>query len=119
MRHALRTLLRLCGALILGAWLPGALAADSSAGTATAASAPLPEGPRLEKDLQRLPWAQFKAVIEAVPRLKADVDAYGPLGWQYIKERYTTYAWRKNIDRLDPAQRRQLAELVRQAQRVR
>lgn len=72
---------------------------------------------RLEKELQQLDWKQFKAVVSAVPKLKADVDAYGPLGWQYVQANYRTYRWKKTIDKLDPAQREQLAELVRNARR--
>ncbi|MFN6960888.1 MAG: hypothetical protein ACK4N6_01485 [Rhodocyclaceae bacterium] len=59
----------------------------------------------LERRLQRLSWAQFKRVVEAVPKLKASVDAYGPLGWQYVQANYSTYHWKKNVDRLDAAQR--------------
>jgi hypothetical protein len=117
MMRTCRIVLRLCIAALLGTCLPTAHAIDSSPATPTATPAPLPDSPRLERELQHLPWPQFKAVIEAVPRLKADVDAYGPLGWQYIKGRYSTYAWRKNIDRLDPAQKRQLDELVHAAKK--
>ena len=50
-----------------------------------------------------------------MPKLKADVDAYGPLGWQYVQKNYATYGWKKNIDRLDEAQRKLLADLIRAA----
>ncbi|MFN3883380.1 MAG: hypothetical protein ACK4Q4_01300 [Rhodocyclaceae bacterium] len=69
----------------------------------------------LERRLQRLSWTQFKQIIEAIPKLKASVDAYGPLGWQYVQANYATYRWKKNIDRLDAAERQQLAELIDQA----
>lgn len=68
----------------------------------------------LERELQRLPWKQFKAVVESEPRLKASVDAYGPLGWQFVQENYRRYGWKKNIDKLDDRQKRQLAERIRQ-----
>lgn len=71
---------------------------------------------RMQKDLQRLQWSQFKAVISAVPKMKADVESYGPMGWQFVKTHYRTYAWKKNIDKLDPHQQRQLQELIRKAQ---
>ena len=70
---------------------------------------------RMEKELQRLPWDQFKSVISAVPKLKADVEAYGPMGWQFVKTHYQTHAWRKNIDKLDDGQKRQLRELLEKA----
>jgi hypothetical protein len=69
----------------------------------------------LERRLQRLSWTQFKRVVEAIPKLKASVDAYGALGWQYVQANYSTYHWKKNIDRLDAAERQQLAELIDQA----
>lgn len=77
----------------------------------TAEPAPA-DSAQLEKELQRLPWEQFKSVIAAVPRLKADVEAYGPMGWQFVKARYQTHAWRKNIDKLDAGQKRELRELI-------
>ncbi|HEX8988134.1 MAG TPA: hypothetical protein VF816_09235 [Rhodocyclaceae bacterium] len=70
---------------------------------------------RLEARLQALDWAQFRSVIESIPKLKADVDAYGPAGWEYVKSRYKTYAWRKNIDRLDADEKRRLADLLDRA----
>jgi len=69
----------------------------------------------LEKDLQDLNWKQFRLVIESVPKLKADVDAYGPLGWQYVEANYAKYGWKKNIDKLDGVQRQQLADLIQTA----
>lgn len=67
---------------------------------------------RLEKALQSLTWEQFKAVVSAVPKLKADVDAYGPLGWQYVEANYRTYPWRRNIRKLHEPQKKRLAELI-------
>ncbi len=66
----------------------------------------------LEQRLQRLNWEQFKRVVEAVPKLKASVDAYGPLGWEYVRANYATYRWRKNIERLNSSERHRLAELI-------
>lgn len=82
---------------------------------AAPAKAALPDGKQIEKDLQGLPWPQFRQVIEAIPKLKADVDAYGAFGWQYVKSKYQTHGWKKNVDRLDDAERRQLVELIRKA----
>lgn len=76
------------------------------------AAAPAPDSARMEKDLQRLSWDQFKSVISAVPTLKADVEAYGPAGWNFVKTRYKTHAWKKNIDKLDAEQKRRLHELI-------
>jgi len=50
---------------------------------------------QMEKDLQRLPWPQFRAVIEAVPKMRAGVEAYGTVGWQIIEANYTRYPWQK------------------------
>lgn len=83
------------------------------AGLVQAADAPPPDSARLEKELQRLPWEQFKSVVSAVPKMKADVDAYGPMGWNFVKTRYQTHSWRKNIDKLDPAQKQLLQDLIR------
>ncbi len=73
---------------------------------------------RLEHELQRLGWTQFRSVIEAIPKLKADVDAYGPAGWEYVKGRYQKYEWRKNIDRLDTDEKQRLAALIDTAQQT-
>lgn len=70
---------------------------------------------QLEKALQSLPWEQFRSVVEAIPKLKADVDAYGPLGWQYVQANYRTYPWRKNIRKLHEPQKKRLGELIDQA----
>ena len=69
----------------------------------------------LERELQRLPWTQFRSVVEAVPKLKESIDAYGPAGWQFVQANYRNYGWKKNIDRLDEGQKKQLAELIRRA----
>jgi hypothetical protein len=74
---------------------------------------------RLEHDLQSLDWKQFRSVIESIPKLKADVDAYGPAGWDFVKGRYKTYGWKKNIDRLDDGEKRRLAALIDNAEQRR
>lgn len=79
----------------------------------SAFAADLPDSAALEKELQALPWERFKAVVSSVPKMKADVDAYGPMGWEFVKKNYRTHGWKKNIDKLDAAQKRQLAELIR------
>jgi len=74
------------------------------------------DGVQLEKALQRLPWRQFKSVVEAVPKLRAGVEAFGPVGWQIVRDNYTRYPWHKNIDKLDEVQKKQLSELIEAAQ---
>lgn len=81
--------------------------------TPTVAISNAPDSKQLEADLQQLTWKQFKSVVEAVPKLKADVDAYGEFGWQYVQMNYKTYKWKKSIDRLDDGQKHQLAGLIR------
>ncbi|MGE5489897.1 MAG: hypothetical protein ACM31P_01280 [Actinomycetota bacterium] len=83
--------------------------AGATASHETAASA---DNEQLEKALQSLNWDQFKAVVEAIPKLKADVDAYGPLGWQYVQANYRNYPWRKSIRKLHEPQKKRLAELI-------
>jgi hypothetical protein len=95
-----------------------AAAADTAAPrqkAITTATAPLPDGKQIEKELQSLPWPRFRAVIETIPKLKADVDAYGAFGWEYVKANYKTHGWKKNVDRLDEVQKRQLVDLIRSA----
>ena len=96
--------------------------AASAAGTAhppaaTRSSLPSSEidSAAMERELQRLPWTQFRSVVEAVPKLKESIDAYGPAGWQFVQANYRNYGWKKNIDRLDEGQKKQLAELIRRA----
>ena len=93
-------------------------AASTTAPRASARSRE-PDSAQMEKDLQRLPWTKFRAIIESVPKLKADVDAYGPLGWQYVQANYARYGWRKNIDKLDAVQKKQLAGLIQKAKNSR
>ena len=80
---------------------------------------PPPDSAALEKALQGLSWRQFRSVVEAVPKLKAAVDAYGPAGWQFVQANYRRYGWKKNIDRLDDAQKNQLAGEIERARRIR
>jgi pyruvate/2-oxoglutarate dehydrogenase complex dihydrolipoamide acyltransferase (E2) component len=88
---------------------PANPAADAATNRAAADSL------KLEKSLQSLNWPQFRSVVEAVPKLKADVDAYGELGWQYVQMNYKNYRWRKSINRLSDEQRQQLAALIQDA----
>ncbi len=67
---------------------------------------------RMEEDLQQLNWKQFRSVVEAIPKLKADIEAYGPVGWDIVRANYMNYRWKKNIDRLDDTQKQKLAELI-------
>lgn len=103
-----------------GAWagaLPETMAVpDAHAATTAAPGAEraLDASPQaLERQLQSLPWEQFRAVVESEPKLKADVDAYGPLGWAYVQKKYRTYPWSRNIERLEPERRQQLATKIR------
>ncbi|MBU0753340.1 MAG: hypothetical protein KJ787_14515 [Gammaproteobacteria bacterium] len=110
-------------ALIVLLWISSVFAADADSPAAPppeapAAAAAIADAKRIERDLQALEWTQFRTVIESIPGMKADVDAYGLLGWSYVQANYRTYAWRKNIDRLDEAQRAQLVELIRVAKGV-
>lgn len=107
-------------ALIACLWISSVFAADADSPAAPPLEAPAPaaaiaDAKRIERDLQGLEWKQFRAVIESIPGMKADVDAYGVLGWSYVQANYRSYAWQKNIDRLDETQRTQLVELIRAA----
>jgi hypothetical protein len=94
--------------------------ADSTTPPTTAATAPAPspgsapDSAVLERELQQLSWEQFKRVVVAVPKLKNGVDAFGPVGWEYVRANYRSYPWRRNIDRLDDTQKIQLAALIEQ-----
>lgn len=74
---------------------------------------------KLEQDLQRLPWRQFRSVVESVPKLKSAVDAYGAFGWQFVEANYRTYRWRKNIDTLSDSQKRDLSARIERARTLR
>lgn len=78
----------------------------------------VPDARQLEKELQSLNWKQFRSVIEAIPPIRAEVDKYGPLGWQYVRQNYRTYPWRRSISRLAELQRIELARLIAQARKV-
>jgi len=86
------------------------------------ARAAAPEKPAdsalLERELQQLEWRQFRSVIEAIPELRAEVEAYGPVGWDFVKAKYRNHAWKKNIDRLDAAERQRLAGLIARAKKL-
>lgn len=102
-------------ALAVGlAILAGIAAAQPTvgAGAASQEASASADNEQLEKALQSLNWDQFKAVVEAIPKLKADVDAYGPLGWQYVQANYRSYPWRKSIRKLHEPQKKRLAELI-------
>lgn len=90
-------------ALVASLWAVDASAADAR---------------QIEKDLQGLPWNQFRSVIESVPKMKADVEAHGPIGWKYLQASYKTHAWKKNVDKLDAAQKKRLVELIEAAKQA-
>lgn len=75
----------------------------------------VPDSRKLEKDLQSLNWTQFKSVIEAIPPIRAEVNKYGPLGWQYVQQHYRTYPWKRPIDRMAGWQKIELARLIENA----
>lgn len=82
-------------------------------------AAPIPNSLQLEKELQSLNWGQFKAVVEAIPEIRREVEKYGPLGWEYVKTNYRSHDWKKNIDRLDSGEKQRLAQLIQRARKVR
>ena len=110
--------------ILLGVWLglcamPGFAANEKPVQPMPALQVrkPVPDSRQLEKELQSLNWKQFKSVVEAIPPIKAEVDKYGPLGWQYVQQHYRTYAWRGVIDRLDVSQKHELARLITRARK--
>ncbi|WP_126445555.1 hypothetical protein [Sulfuricystis multivorans] len=114
------SLTRFAAVFLLGAsWAVAAFPTEGRQTPLLAEGDGISDSSTLERRLQHLSWVQFRRVVEAVPKLKASVDAYGPLGWEYVRANYSTYRWRKNIDRLDVAERRQLAELIDQASAAR
>lgn len=78
-----------------------------------------PDSSRLEKELQGLSWRQFRSVVESVPQLKSAVDAYGAAGWQFVQANYRQYGWRRNIDKLNIEQKRELAARIERARSLR
>ncbi len=101
---------------------PAEVSATDTPALAAAANAARDAATRneqIEKELQGLSWKQFCAVIEAIPKLKADVDAYGPLGWSYVHARYQRYGWRKNLARLNDADVERLIALIASARSIR
>jgi hypothetical protein len=79
----------------------------------------IPDSRQLEKDLQGLSWNQFRSVVEAIPPIRAEVEKYGSAGWHYVKMRYQTYSWKRNIDQLTDGEKRQLAQLIQTARKKR
>jgi len=108
---------KLCLLLLLAASAAFAYAAPAT--TAAQSKQANLDSQHLERELQSLNWEQFRYVVESVPKLRADVDAYGRLGWEYVKANYTRYRWKKNIDKLDVSQKRQLATLIQKAKKRR
>ncbi|MDO8933910.1 MAG: hypothetical protein Q7U97_16075 [Rhodocyclaceae bacterium] len=104
-------------ALAAGLWAAPAFAAETAPAAEIRAAAP--DTRAMEKDLQQLPWKAFRSVIEAVPKMKTDVEAYGPMGWKFVEANYRNHAWKKNIDKLDEPQKKLLADLIRRAKGIR
>ncbi len=86
---------------------------------ASAFAADIPDSLKLERELQSLSWQRFRSVVEGIPKLRAEVDRHGQFGWQYVRANYRTYPWKKNIDRLDPDQKLELALLIQKARTAR
>jgi hypothetical protein len=106
----------LAGALLLPLWACASNDAERAGRVAeVSAEAEVPSSKRLEKELQSLDWPQFQTVLAGIPKLKAQVDAYGPLGWKYVEQNYRSYGWKKNIDKLDASQKVELFERIRRA----
>lgn len=105
--------------LMAGLWfalpLPVAAATATVKPATTAETGSVPDSKQLEKELQQLNWKQFRSVIESVPELKSSVEGYGPVGWDIVKANYTTYKWRKLIDKLDPGEKQRLSKLIQTA----
>ncbi len=78
----------------------------------------VPDSQKLEKELQSLNWTQFKSVVEALPPIRAEVNKYGPLGWQYVQQHYRTYPWKRSIDRLAGWQKIELGRLIERARKL-
>ena len=114
-KHAAALLMPII-ALCLNALPLAAIAGVGTGSNATAAASSVPDSQQMSDALRKLPWASFRSIIEAVPKLSAGVDAYGPAGWEFVRENYKAYNWKKKIDKLDAAQKQQLAELIRKAQ---
>ncbi len=110
-RCKLCTMNRSIAALIVAAAL--ALSASMAAAAAT------PDSRQLERELQSLNWGQFKAVIEAIPEIRREVEKYGPMGWEYVRTNYRSHGWKKNIDRLDTGEKQRLAQLIQRTRKLR
>lgn len=108
--------------LVASLWTVFALAADTkpaaSNNVASPATSQVPDSKKLEKELQHLPWGDFRSVIESVPKLKSDVEHYGSRGWTYVQANYQSYGWKKNIDKLDLEQKKRLADLIEKAKQA-
>lgn len=103
-----RSLLALFLVLVLGqAW------AESEASPGSQEVEPI-SSKFLEQQIQSLNWEQFKHVVHAVPKLRAEVDAYGPLGWQYVERNYRRYAWSRSINKMEAERRQELQGLIDQ-----
>ncbi len=110
-------MLRLIPLLLLALSAAPACANDRppALGVSVASTRAAASSKQIEKELQRLSWSQFRTVVEAVPKLKSDVDAYGPMGWDFVRANYRAYPWKKSVDKLDEQQKNELFELIRKA----
>lgn len=83
-----------------------------------AAPQSVPDSRQMERELQGMTWPQFRSVIEAIPEIKAEIEARGSAGWLFVQANYRRHGWKKHIDRLDAGQKRQLAELIARAKQI-
>lgn len=114
-QYAVRLLLPIAALCLNTVSLP-AVAGVGTNSSATAAPSKVPDSQQMSDALRKLPWTSFRSIIEAVPKLSSGVNAYGPAGWEFVRANYKAYNWKKKIDKLDAAQKQQLADLIRKAQ---
>jgi hypothetical protein len=117
------TMLKFFYALLALLWMGStftvALAVSADPAIAVQAKINEPDSRKMESDLQHLPWKQFRLVILSIPKLKAGIDVYGPTGWQFVQQNYSTYGWKAQIDKLDGVQKKRLADLIQTAKGTR
>lgn len=127
--HCIKRIFRLCATLGMWGWL-GVCSTVSLPAWAKTEASPRPhvmqlaqqtstDPADLERQLQGLEWEQFRQVVYSIPKLKSGVDAYGPLGWEFVRANYRQYAWQKKIAKLSDEERGRLAHLIQEARQGR
>lgn len=115
-KHAAALLIPIVALCLNALPLPATAGVGTNSSAMVAAPSNVPDSQQMSDALRKLPWTSFRSIIEAVPKLSAGVNAYGPAGWEFVRANYRAYNWKKKIDKLDAAQKQQLAELIRKAQ---